>query len=153
MGIDFIFVCAIAAAVMAGGYMALDMGLAMGPVILALAALPVCGLLLSRRNITGAAPDMVFGSVDTGLLVIPAIFGGAMFGAPGAIAGAVIGDSVTDALAGFFEGGVAQWLRDRGIVESREAVATSLGKMAGCLAGSGLTLTLADLLGLGIGIV
>jgi hypothetical protein len=66
----------------------------------------------------------------------------------GAIAGGVIGDAITDAIAGFFEGGIAEWLQERGIVESREAVTTSLGKMAGCLFGSGVVLTIALLIGI-----
>ena len=66
----------------------------------------------------------------------------------GAIAGGVVGDAVTDSIAGFFEGGIAEWLRKHGIEESREAVTTSLGKMAGCLAGCGLVLSVAFLLGI-----
>ena len=61
----------------------------------------------------------------------------------GAIAGGIIGDAITDAIAGFFEGSIAEWLRKKGIEESREAITTSLGKMAGCLLGSGVILTIA----------
>ena len=84
----------------------------------------------------------------SGLLVIPALWGGLAFGVAGAIAGGVIGDALTDAVAGFFEGGIAEWLRERGIEESREAITTALGKMSGCLLGAGMVLSLALLLGI-----
>jgi hypothetical protein len=66
----------------------------------------------------------------------------------GAIAGGIIGDAITDAIAGFFEGSIAEWLRKKGIEESREAITTSLGKMAGCLLGSGIVLTTALFVGI-----
>jgi hypothetical protein len=91
---------------------------------------------------------MIFGAIDTGLLTIPALWGGFFFGVAGAIAGGIIGDAITDAIAGFFEGSIAEWLRKKGIEESREAVTTSLGKMAGCLFGSGVILTIALFIGI-----
>ena len=69
------------------------------------------------------------------------------FGVAGAIAGGVIGDALSDATAGLFEGHVAEWLRSQGFEESREAVTTALGKMSGCLLGSGLVLSVAFLFG------
>lgn len=118
-----------------------------GPVVLVLAVIPLGGLLLTRRSLIGAIPDLIFGAMDTGLLTIPALWGGVMFGVAGAIAGGVVGDALTDGIAGFFEGGIAEWLRKRGIEESREPVTTSLGKMAGCLLGSGVVLTVALIIG------
>jgi hypothetical protein len=125
------------------GVAALRGRLAVGPVVLLLALAPLLGLWLARRTFKGAVPDLVFGAIDTGLLTIPALWGGMLFGVAGAIAGGVVGDALTDAVAGFFEGGIAQWLRTRGIEASREPVTTALGKMAGCLAGSGLVLSAA----------
>ncbi|MDH5477617.1 MAG: hypothetical protein OEY50_04745 [Nitrospinota bacterium] len=147
-----LFVGSVAAVVAALGAAALGAGWSVGPVVLLLAALPVAGLALARRPITSAVPDMVFGSIDTGLLVIPAVLGGAAFGVAGAVAGSVIGDAITDSIAGFFEGGIAQWLRNIGIEESREAVTTALGKMAGCLAGGGGAMTLAGFMGVRLSI-
>ncbi len=95
----------------------------------------------------GAIPDIIFGAIDTGLLTIPALWGGMLFGVAGAVAGGVIGDALTDAIAGFFEGSIAEWLRKKGIEESREATTSALGKMAGCLIGSGLVLSIALLFG------
>lgn len=119
-----------------------------GPVILGLSLFPVAGMLLSRTSLMGAIPDMIFGALDTGLLTIPALWGGILFGVAGAIAGGIIGDAITDSIAGFFEGSIAEWLRKKGIEESREPITTSLGKMAGCLFGSGLVLTIALMIGI-----
>ncbi|MFB0515635.1 MAG: hypothetical protein ACETWG_03415 [Candidatus Neomarinimicrobiota bacterium] len=130
------------------GVVTLRQRFAIGPIVLIVSVVPLIGLWLGRRSFKGALPDLIFGALDTGLLAIPALWGGMLFGVAGAIAGGVVGDALTDGIAGFFEGGIAEWLRDRGIEESREPVTTSLGKMAGCLLGSGLVLTIALLLGI-----
>lgn len=44
--------------------------------------------------------------------------------------------------------GIAEWLRGIGIEESREPITSALGKMSGCLLGSGLVLSLALLFGI-----
>jgi len=119
-----------------------------GPVVLLLTVIPILGLLSARRPFKGSIPDLIFGALDTGLLTIPALWGGTLFGVAGAIAGGVIGDALTDGIAGFFEGGIAEWLRKKGIEESREPITTALGKMAGCLFGSGLVLSIALILGI-----
>ena len=123
--------------------LALRRGLPIGPVVAVVGLVPLAGLVIAGRPLKSALPDLLFGSIDTGLLVIPALWGGMAFGVVGAIAGGIIGDSLTDGIAGFFEGGIAKWLRKKGIEESRDPVTTSLGKMAGCLLGSGLVLLLA----------
>jgi hypothetical protein len=51
-------------------------------------------------------------------------------------------------IAGFFEGSIAEWLRERGIEEARTELGSALGKMSGCLLGSGFVLTIALLLGI-----
>jgi hypothetical protein len=130
------------------GIYTLRFRLPIGPVIIGMSLIPVAGLLIAKRSFIGAIPDIIFGAIDTGLLTIPALWGGIFFGVAGAISGGVIGDSLTDAIAGFFEGGIAEWLRDKGVEESREAVTTALGKMAGCLIGSGVVLTIALLIGI-----
>lgn len=119
-----------------------------GPVVLSLTAVPLLGLFLAKRPLKRATPDLIFGAVDTGILVIPALCGGILYGVAGAIAGGVIGDALTDGIAGFFEGSIAEWLREKGIEESREPVTTSLGKMAGCLLGAGFILSLAAIFGI-----
>jgi len=121
-----------------------------GPVILGLGLLPLLGIILSKRKLASSIPDFIFGSIDTGLLVIPAIAGAKFFGIVGAIAGGIIGDAITDAVAGFFEGEIARWLREHGIHEYRDPISTSLGKMSGCLIGAGIILTLASLIGVSL---
>ena len=142
------YVTVVAALVAVFAVLTLRHRLPIGPVVLGLSLLPLLGLFLIRRSIVGAVPDLVFGTIDTGLLTISALWGGVTFGIAGAIAGGVVGDAITDAIAGFFEGGIAEWLRTRGIEESREAVTTSLGKMCGCLLGSGFVLSVALLAGI-----
>jgi hypothetical protein len=142
------FVSLVAVPVALAGYYTLQHGLPVGPIVLGISLFPLFGMVLARRSLVHALPDMVFGAMDTGLLTIPAVWGGMVFGVAGAIAGGVIGDALTDAFAGFFEGSIAEWLRGHGIEASREAVTTSLGKMTGCLIGSGLVLSLALLFGI-----
>jgi len=121
---------------------------AIGPSILALMLVPLLGLFFAKRSFKRTIPDLIFGAIDTGILVVPALFGGLAYGIAGAIAGGVIGDALTDAIAGFCEGSIAKWLRDKGIEESREPVTTSLGKMAGCLGGAGIILSLFFIFGI-----
>ncbi len=132
------------------GIATLAWALPVGPIVLLLGLIPLLALRSAGRRLSSAVPDLVFGSLDTGLLAIPALWGGITFGVAGAIAGGVIGDALTDSVAGFFEGHIATWLRERGFEESREAVTTSLGKMSGCLLGSGVVLCAALLLGVQI---
>ncbi len=110
------------------GVFTLQHRLAIGPMVFILTSIPLLGLFFAKRSFKGALPDLIFGSIDTGLLTIPALWGGALFGFAGAIAGGVVGDALTDGIAGFFEGGIAEWLRGKGIEESREPVTTALLK-------------------------
>ena len=130
------------------GVLTLRYQLPIGPIILGLSLIPIAGIILSKKALIGAVPDIIFGAIDTGLLTIPALWGGILYGVAGAIAGGIIGDAITDAIAGFFEGSIAEWLRKKGIEESREAITTSLGKMTGCLLGSGIVLTVALFIGI-----
>jgi len=130
------------------GVITLKQKLPLGPIVLGLSGLPLLGIALARRSFKRAIPDLIFGGLDTGLLTIPALWGGSLYGVAGAIAGGVIGDALTDGIAGFVEGSIAKWLRDKGIEESREPITTALGKMAGCLLGSGFVLSIALLVGI-----
>lgn len=141
----YVFLVALPIALMA--IFVLKNSLPLGPIILAMTAIPLCGLLYAERSIKGAIPDIIFGAIDTGLLAIPALVGGLTFGVAGAIVGGVVGDALSDGIAGFFEGSIAEWLREKGIEESRESISTSLGKMGGCLLGSGVVLTIALMFG------
>ncbi|MEW6237447.1 MAG: hypothetical protein AB1656_18855 [Candidatus Omnitrophota bacterium] len=118
-----------------------------GPLVLASTIVPVLFAKIGQMEIKGLLPDILFGTIDTGLLTVAALIGAAEFGVIGAIVGGVIGDAVTDGIAGFFEGSLSEWLRRRGIDESRTALGSAYGKMAGCLLGSGAVLSLAALMG------
>lgn len=73
--------------------------------VLRLTIIPIVGLLIAKKSIVGSIPDIVFCAIDTGSLTIPALWGGILFGVVEAIAGGVIGDALTNVVAGFFEGG------------------------------------------------
>lgn len=134
--------------VVAIGYFALRRGLLVGPVIFLLGFVPMAGARLNWLELRRLIPDIVFGALDTRLLMIAALAGAQTFGVLGAIVGSAIGDAVTDGIAGFFEGSIAEWLRERGIEEARTELGSALGKMSGCLLGSGLVLTIVLLLGI-----
>ncbi len=85
------YVSAIGLVVALLGLMTLKYRLVIGPFVLLLGIIPLLGLIVARRSLKGAIPDLVFGAIDTGLLTIPAIWGGLAFGVAGAIAGGVIG--------------------------------------------------------------
>ena len=123
-------------------YAVLRGGRLYGPLVLAMTALPTAGAMVARLELKRLVPDFIFGAIDTGLLTFAALLGAAGFGVIGAIVGGVVGDAITDGIAGFFEGGIAEWLRKHGIDESRTALGSACGKMAGCLFGSGAVLTL-----------
>ncbi|MCE5329526.1 hypothetical protein LLG07_04235, partial [bacterium] len=55
------------------------------------------------------------------------------FGAVGALTGAVVGNAISDSIAGLFEGSISEWLHIRGIDSTRTLLGSSLGKMSGCL--------------------
>lgn len=74
--------------------------------------MPLISAVLSRLELRQLIPDVVFGALDTGLLMIAVLAGAGAFGILGAIVGSAIGDAVTDGIAGFFEGGIAEWLRE-----------------------------------------
>jgi hypothetical protein len=59
------------------------------------------------------------------------------------------GDALSDAVAGFLEGGVSEWLRHRGIVEPRQAVNSSPGEMSGRLFRGSPVVTMAAASGIG----
>ena len=143
-----IYVCLVGLPVALVGFYTLRHQLPVGPIVLGISLIPLFGMVLAKRSLLGAVPDIVFGAIDTGLLTVPAIWGGMVFGVAGAIAGGIIGDAMTDAIAGFFEGSIAEWLRGHGIEASREPITTSLGKMCGCLLGSGVVLSGALMFGI-----
>jgi len=102
-------------------------------VIFGLGLLPILVAYIFKINLKRILPDIIFGLIDNVLLIIPAIIGAQLFGAAGALAGAVVGNAVSDGIAGIFEGSISEWLHIKGIDSARTLLGSSLGKMSGCL--------------------
>ena len=102
-------------------------------VIFGLGFVPILIAYIFKISLKKILPDIIFGLIDNILLIIPAIIGAELFGAAGALAGAVVGNAVSDGIAGLFEGSISEWLHIRGIDSTRTILGSSLGKMSGCL--------------------
>jgi hypothetical protein len=119
-----------------------------GPVILGLGILCLISLIPFKVSINTIWPDIIFGLIDDGILAILAIFGGKIAGVAGAVIGGVVGNAITDGIAGIFEGHVAETMRKRNIPDQRTMLGSAVGKMAGCLLGAGIVLIIASLFNL-----
>jgi hypothetical protein len=113
-----------------------------GPILILLALLALASLIPFKINIKSTTPDIIFGLIDNGILAILAIFGGHLAGVTGAIIGGVVGNAITDGVAGIFEGKIAEKLRLMLIPEERTMLKSAIGKMTGCLLAAGIILTL-----------
>jgi len=102
-------------------------------VIFGLGLIPILIAYIFKISLKKILPDIIFGLIDNILLIIPAIIGAELFGAAGALAGAIVGNAVSDGIAGLFEGSISEWLHIRGIDSTRTMLGSSLGKMSGCL--------------------
>ena len=117
-----------------------------GLVLIILALLCIVSLVPFKIKLRSVQPDIVFGLIDNGILAVMAIFGGHFAGVVGAILGGVVGNAVTDGIAGIFEGHYAEKLRTQSVPEERTMLKSAVGKMAGCLFGAGIVLVIANLL-------
>jgi len=117
----------------------------MGLVLIILAVLCLASLIPFKIKMKSVQPDIVFGLIDNGILAVMAIFGGHFAGVTGAILGGVVGNAITDGIAGIFEGSSAEKLRIQLIPEERTMLKSAVGKMAGCLLGAGVVLVIANL--------
>lgn len=95
------------------------------------------------RSIKSIWPDLIFGSIDNGFLVIAAMIGADFAGIFGAIIGGSAANAITDGFAGIFEGWTSEFLRKHKIKEERTALSSAIGKMAGCFFGAGVVLVIA----------
>lgn len=117
-----------------------------GPLLIFLGILTLLPAKFFGISIRFLWPDIVFGLIDNGVLAILALVGAHFAGVFGAIAGGVVGNALTDGLAGLFEGYAAEQTRRKNISEKRTAIGSALGKMAGCLLGAGAVLVVAGIL-------
>jgi hypothetical protein len=116
-----------------------------GLVLILLAILCVVSLIPFKIKLKTIQPDIIFGLIDNGILAVLAIFGGHFAGVTGAILGGVVGNAITDGIAGIFEGYSAEKLRIQLVSEERTMLKSAVGKMAGCLLGAGVVLIIANL--------
>ena len=114
-----------------------------GIIFIAIGLLHLAVLKLLGKEIKTALPDIIFGIIDNGVLVIGAIIGADFAGVLGAIVGGSAANAITDGFAGIFEGWTSEYLRRNHIKEKRTALGSALGKMAGCFFGAGIVLILA----------
>jgi len=114
-----------------------------GIVFIALGVFHLFVLRLFNIKLKRVWPDIVFGAIDNGFLVIGALIGADFAGITGAIVGGAAGNAITDGFAGLFEGWTAEYLRKHKIEEKRTALSSALGKMAGCFFGAGIVLIIA----------
>lgn len=114
----------------------------MGLALVGLAILCLASLIPFKINLKSVLPDIFFGIIDNGILAVLAIFGGHFAGVAGAIIGGVVGNAITDGIAGIFEGQVAEKMRSKFISEERTMLKSAVGKMAGCLLGAGVVLAI-----------
>jgi hypothetical protein len=117
-----------------------------GFILVGLSILCVASLIPFGIKVKSIQPDVMFGIIDNGILAIMAIVGGHFAGVAGAIIGGVVGNAITDGIAGVFEGYSAENLRMKKINEERTILKSAVGKMAGCLLGAGVVLIFSGLL-------
>ncbi len=116
----------------------------MGPAMIIIGIICLLSLKFFKIKLRTTLPDIFFGVLDNGSLAIFAIFGARFAGVAGAIIGGIAGNAVTDGIAGLFEGYAAEKLRLQNVSEKRTMLKSAVGKMAGCLLGAGVILTIAS---------
>jgi len=114
-----------------------------GPILIAGGILSLLPLYLSRVPIQAVKAEIWFGIIDNGILAIFALSGAELFGILGAIVGGLVGNAITDGLAGLFEGYQWQKMSRLKIKSQRTILTVAIGKFSGCLLGGGIVLTMA----------
>ncbi|NIO23155.1 MAG: hypothetical protein GTN38_03975 [Candidatus Aenigmarchaeota archaeon] len=112
-----------------------------GPVFIVLGFVTLIPLFIGEHfHLESSFSDILFGIIDNGIFIISALIGADLAGILGAIVGGAVGNAISDAIGGIFEGKFANWMKNRGIPQEREALYSSIGKLAGCLFGAGIVL-------------
>ena len=114
-----------------------------GPIIILLGIISILPLFLFKVSIRILKAEILFGLIDNGVLAIFALSGAELFGILGAIVGGLVGNAITDGFAGIFEGYEWQKIKKLKIKDKRTALTVAIGKLAGCLFGGGIVLTIA----------
>lgn len=122
--------------------------LLIGVGLIGLGVLCLLSLLLVGITIRSVFPDIIFGVIDNGILAIAALFGAHFAGVTGAILGGIVGNAITDGIAGIFEGYSAEQLRSQDISDKRTVLTSAVGKMAGCLLGAGVVMFVSSFISL-----
>ena len=131
--LEIITVVLFAIIIMFIAFFSIRLGRYVSIVIFGLGFIPLIIVYFFRIDLKKIVPDIIFGIIDNLLLIIPAFIGAELFGVVGALAGAVVGNAVSDGIAGLFEGSISEWLHLKGIDSTRTILGSSLGKMSGCL--------------------
>jgi len=131
--LEIIIVILLCVIILTIAFFSMRLGRFVSLIIFGLGLIPILIAYVFKINLKKILPDIIFGLIDNVLLIIPAIIGAELFGAVGALAGAVVGNAVSDGIAGLFEGSISEWLHIKGIDSTRTLLGSSLGKMSGCL--------------------
>ena len=91
-----------------------------GPVVLLLGVFIILSLLLFGRGHKSVWPDVLFGMIDNGALVVLALIGASFLGTLGAIVGGAVGNAITDGFAGIFEGHSAKENVKKGVKDENK---------------------------------
>ena len=114
-----------------------------GPIMILLGIISILPLFLFKVPIRILKAEILFGLIDNGVLAIFALSGAELFGILGAIVGGLVGNAITDGFAGIFEGYEWQKIKILKLKDKRTALTVAIGKLAGCLFGGGIVLTIA----------
>ncbi|MBS3123503.1 hypothetical protein J4437_02595 [Candidatus Woesearchaeota archaeon] len=114
-----------------------------GPLLILLGIISLLPIYFFKVPFQVLKADIMFGIIDNGILAIFAIFGAELFGILGAIVGGLVGNAITDGLAGLFEGYEWQKTKKLKIKDKRTILTVAIGKLSGCLLGGGIVLTMA----------
>ena len=114
-----------------------------GPILIILGMISLIPVILSKISIRILKAEILFGVIDNGILAVFALSGAELFGILGAIVGSLVGNAVTDGIAGIFEGYEWQKTIELKTKNKRNALTVAVGKLAGCLLGAGVVLTIA----------
>lgn len=113
-----------------------------GTIMIMLGIISILPILLFKLPIRILKAEILFGLIDNGALAIFALSGAELFGILGAIVGGLVGNAITDGFAGIFEGYEWQKIKKLKIKDKRTALTVAIGKLAGCLFGGGIVLTI-----------